>query len=148
MLNLMPIKFKALFMLTVFAANFCAVCHCRHLAMMDVMYDASNQSKMHQGKADCTDRHCTDTNCASTKTPSNGKGDCSRTQAIKFSLLEKQTAQKINLHPLSFTSLTDNFIYPIDLPLPSIKKGDDILKEWLNKQSPPNFQALFQSFLI
>ncbi len=148
MLNLLPIKLKALFILTVFAANFCAVCHCRHIAIMDVSYGASEQGKMHGEKADCCDRHCTGTNCAAAQTPSNGKGGCSRTQAIKFSLLEKQTAQQINLHPLSSIALTHNFIYFIDSPLSSIKKGDKILNEWLNKQSPPNFQALYQRFLI
>jgi hypothetical protein len=67
--------------------------------------------------------------------------------AVKWSLLEKQTADPISFHPVFFAAFLHHFIIPIDITssLPSECKIED---KWLHKHSPPDLQSLYQRFLI
>jgi hypothetical protein len=148
MSNFIVIKLKALFMLTVFAANFYSVCHCRHMAISNSNPVAFDGIKGHEKDQDCDDDHCSDKSCADNHKPCNEKDGCCGTHAVKFSLLEKQTAEQITLHPLFTVAFTQHFIIPLEIiPLSGNTEGK-IEQEWLHKHSPPDLQSLYQRFLI
>ncbi|HTI92829.1 MAG TPA: hypothetical protein VL727_19665 [Puia sp.] len=149
MANFIAIKLKALFMLTVFAANFYSVCHCRHLAIsnsnLPVAFDGI---KGHEKDQDCDHDHCSDKTCADNHKPCNEKDGCCGTHAIKFSQQEKQAAEQITLQPLFVAAFTRHFIMPLDILLLSCNREGGIEQEWLHKHSPPDLQSLYQRYLI
>jgi len=148
MSNLIAIKLKALFMLTVFAANFYNICHCRHMVISNSNLPVFNGIKGHEETQDCDGDHCSDKTCTDNHKPCNEKNGCCGTHAIKFSLLEKQVAEQITLHPLFAVAFTQHFIISIDIiPLSGNTEGR-IEQEWLHKHSPPDLQSLYQRFLI
>jgi hypothetical protein len=144
--NFIVIKLKALFMLTVFTANFYSVCHCKDMV---VSHPALSQvSHHHEEKDTCCDDEKTEKNCTDHHKPCNEKDGCCGTHAVKFSLLEKQTAEQITLHPLFAVAFTQHFIIPLEIiPLSGNTEGK-IEQEWLHKHSPPDLQSLYQRFLI
>jgi len=136
-------------MLTVFTANFYSICHCPHMAVTP----HSLSHKSHKQKESCcheasgTAKISTDHPKPCDK-PCNEKDGCTGTHAVKFSLLEKQTAEQVALHPLFAVAFTHHFIIPLEiLPFSGNPEGN-IDNEWRHKHSPPDLQALYQRFLI
>ena len=158
--NLIPIQLKALFLLTVFTANFYSVCHCQNTALTrHTLSHANPRHPQHQHKMSCCadnsapGKTCPDQSAPAKtgpdqSTPCNKKDGCCGTHAVKFSLLEKQAAAPISLHPLFAVALTHHFILPLDITLPSGPVEDRIDPQWQHKHSPPDLQSFYQRFLI
>lgn len=149
MLKYIAIQLKALFMLTVFAANFYSICHCPSVAVNP--HSPSHRSHLQKGSC-CSEAYCTGKNSTGyskpCKNPCSENDGCCSTHAVKFSLLEKQTAGQIALHPLFAVAFTHHFIISPE-SLPSTAKPEGIIdNEWRYKHSPPDLQALYQRFLI
>ena len=116
------IQWKALLMLTVFAANFMVVCHCSARAA---------------GHACCVKKEH--------KPPCKDAGGCTGAHAVKFNLTEKQASSKIQIDPLYavmhapqpvlIASPADEIDYPCPQKLPP-------------RYSPPDLLSLYQCFLI
>jgi hypothetical protein len=147
MSNLIAIKLKALFLLTVFTANFYSICHCRDMAIS--RHTLSHRSQGHERKSCCQKEPPADKPCADDHhKPCNGKDGCCGTHAVKFSLLEKQTAEQVTLHPVFAAAFTHHFIIPLHIIFPAGNPEGKIDDEWRHRHSPPDFQALYQRFLI
>ncbi len=149
--NFIAIKLKALFLLTVFTANFYSVCHCKDMAPSRpalAQRASHHDGKHHEEKDDCcrddiqSPKDCSDHHC-----PRDEKNGCCGTHAVKWSLLEKQAAYPISSYPVFFAAFTHHFIIPTDLTLSLPSKGK-IQDKWLHKHSPPDLQSLYQRFLI
>lgn len=148
--NFVAIKHKALFLLTVFAANFYSVCHCKDMAPS---HPALAHVRHHEGKhhtekdACCGDDLQPQKTCAGDDCPCDENNGCCGMHAVKWSLLEKQTADPISLHPVFFAAFFGHFIIPTD-STPSLPSEGRIEDKWLHKHSPPDLQSLYQRFLI
>ncbi|HEX9511867.1 MAG TPA: hypothetical protein VF939_15355 [Puia sp.] len=135
-------------MLTVFTANFYSICHCRDMAITRPAL--SHRSQGHERKSCCQEDPRADNACADADhhTPCNEKDGCCGTHAVKFSLLEKQTAEPITLHPVFAVAFTHHFVIAPPIIPSSRHIEGKIDNEWLHRHSPPDFQALYQRFLI
>jgi hypothetical protein len=141
--NFVAIKLKSFFLLTIFIANFYSVCRCKHMAVSQL----SHHEQKHHEKDECCDDEQIEKTCAGHHKPCSEKDGCCGTHAIKFSLLEKQTAEPITFHPAFFAAFIHHFIIPTDIS-PSIPSEGKIEAKWLHKHSPPDLQSLYQRFLI
>ena len=116
------IQWKALLMLTVFAANFMVVCHCSARTM-------PAQHACCEKKVPCKD----------------GKDDngCSGMHAVKFNLLEKQTADPVAIGDLylSVTLFDWQMKAPDEAPQVAPEQSQPL-------HPPPDLQSLYQVFLI
>jgi len=116
------IQWKALIMLTVFAANFMVVCHC----------SARTMPAQH---ACCAHKQ--------SKTPCKDDNGCSGTHAVKFNLLEKQAADQVTMGDLYLcTTLFDWQLKAPDQQQRTIPEQSHPI------HPPPDLQALYQVFLI
>lgn len=141
MRNLLAIKLKALFLLTVFAANLIAVCHCRHTL-------SQGDQAAKQKAVCCSGVPKTDETCAAGHKPCDEKDGCCGTHVLQFGLLEKQTADAITLRPLYAVALAHSFIFSLETLAASGHAELRIGEEWLHKHPPPDFQSLYQRYLI
>ncbi|MDO6432513.1 hypothetical protein Q4E93_18050 [Flavitalea sp. BT771] len=118
------IQWKALLMLTVFAANFLVVCHC-----------SARAAAPHQS---CCSK-------AENKPPCKDDKGCSGMHAVKFNLKEKQASAKIDVQPLYAIVHTHDWVI-------ASSAGHDIRKSfrhrWPPRYSPPDLLSLYQCFLI
>ena len=142
--HLLIIRLKALFLLTVFAANFCAICHCGEMVV--TRHTLAHTNPTH--KNSCCQESCRSANSDATPhKPCNEQGGCCGAHAIKFGLLEKQTVEPIHIDALFAVAITPYFIVSPEIPLPGHVQGH-IGYEWRHKHSPPDLQSLYQRFLI
>ena len=120
------IQWKALVMLTVFAANFMVVCHCSARAAA-----AASQHSC-----------CRRAEKARSQQPCNDGNGCSGMHAVKFNLLEKQAAHQVTPEPL----------FPVILALqPPVLEAISIIpgpQRPVYQHPPPDLQSLYQCFLI
>ena len=115
-------QLKALVMLVAFTTSFTVFCHCATTAV----------------HATC---------CCEKKAPKHSDNrDCQGMQAVKFNLLEKQTADHILASPAPVTAIiTTNITLEPALPGTEKKK---LPEQWSYKHSPPDRHSLYQCFLI
>jgi hypothetical protein len=107
----------------------------------------------HQQKASC----CHEASCTAKgrtdhpkpcEKPCSENDGCCGTHAVKFSLLEKQTAAQVALHPQFAVAFTHHYILPPEFLPSSGNSEGNVDNEWRHKHSPPDLQALYQRFLI
>jgi len=121
MLLIRTIQWKALLMLTVFAANFMVVCHCSARA----------------------ERHtCCEKRAA--KPPCKDDSGCSGMHAVKFNLLEKKASSYIALDPVyTVIFMRGELVLREEIVVNRIFPD----KKFYNG-SPPDLQSLYQCFRI
>lgn len=68
-------------------------------------------------------------------------------QAVKFNLLEKQTADPVQAATAPLTALIARAEYPLSIGLAPAEKRQPARK-WSYKHSPPDRLSLYQRFLI
>jgi hypothetical protein len=127
------IQWKALLMLVSFTASFTVFCHCACTA-------AINPSKV----SCCGHDH--PTCCEKAPKKANDHG-CQGMQAVKFNLLEKQTAHHILPAPAPLTAIMSRPEVSVTTALPQTEKRK-LPQQWSYKHSPPNRLSLYQCFLI
>jgi hypothetical protein len=137
-LKSIAVQIKAFFLLTVFAANFYNVCHCRHLA---------GKSKTYNKTQSCEDGDCMAKHCPDIPTSGKEKDGCCGEHLVKFALLEKQTSEPVSLHPSYPATPVHQFIIPLITYSPDLTRGR-IRMDRQHKHPPPDFQVLYQRFLI
>jgi hypothetical protein len=128
--KLSSIQWKALSMLTTFSISFTVFCHCAAMAAAKVA-----------APAHC--RHCH--HKASKQT--QGSADCHGMQAVRFNLLEKQTADPIHPAPAPLTALIEWPEYSSSIALAPVEKRTSP-HTWSYKHSPLDRLSLYQRFLI
>ena len=116
------IRWKALLMLTVFAANFLVVCHCSARA---------------EGHACCVKKE--------QKAPCKDDGGCTGTHAVKFNLAEKQAASKIEIDPYYALMYAPQ---PVLIAPPADEINYLCPQKWPPRYSPPDLLSLYQCYLI
>jgi hypothetical protein len=134
-MNAMVKRSKALLMLVVFTTNFYTVCHCTPL---------TNSSATPHRLACCRNHHPS----AAPGSPCNNKKGCCQTHSIKFNLLEKQPAPSITIHPVPAAALTHHFIGPVVTLITYTPIPAPAQQQRYRKKAPPDFQSLYQLFLI
>ena len=112
-------QWKALLLLTVFAANFMVVCHC----------SARSLPAEHS--------------CCKKKTPCKDDNSCGGMQAVKFNLLEKQTSDPVAIGDV-YVSIK-LFDWQLTAPEVTYRIIPDSSQPI---HSPPDRQSLYQCFLI
>lgn len=127
--SLKAMQWKALILLTVFAANLYAVCHCHHRAMSKPVAISCCAAKHTQSD---------DPDCPN-------KNGCQNDRSIKFSLLDKQTVEKISLNPVYIPAVVITAPQTQLTTRPTPVAG---WPEWKYKHAPPDWQSLYQRFLI
>lgn len=118
------IQYKALLMLTVFAANFFIVCNCSARPVQPAGHSSCCAQK--QEKPPCKD----------------GK-ECGGMHAVKFNLLEKQAAKEMIYWPPAYT-----IVHTLQWKVPIERVRMKYVGLLSYKQPHPDYQALFQCFLI
>jgi hypothetical protein len=113
-------------MLVTFSVSFTLFCHCAAMA-------AAVAKPAH-----C--QHCHKK--ASNKMDDTG---CQGMQAVKFNLLEKQTANAIHPAPTPLTALIAWNEFPLPIAFPQKRTQP---QQWSYKHSPPDLLSLYQCFLI
>src|ERR1700747_2850500 len=83
------IQYKALLLLTVFAANFFIFCHCSARAAEHASCCSKNVRET--GRKACSEEE---------KAPCKDGKECGGMHAVKFNLLEKQAAKKVSAEPV------------------------------------------------
>ena len=129
MLALKAIQWKALMLLTVFAANLYAVCHCHHRAISQPA-----------AKTCCAAKHT-----QSERSDCPNKDGCQNDQSIKFSLLDKQTVEKIGINVLAVPAVTITVPQTQLTTLPALVSSQP---QWKYEHAPPDRQILYQRFMI
>lgn len=121
------IQWKALLMLTVFAANFMVVCHCSARA------------------AAATPPHscCQRAEKAPSQQPCDDGNGCSGMHAMKFNLLEKQTSSGVSLDQVDAIVYTYEWAVTPPATLQKTLPGGRT-----PRHPPPDLQSLYQCFLI
>jgi hypothetical protein len=127
--RLHSIQWKALLMLLTFSISFTVFCHCAATAAVAVAAPA----------------HCPHCHKKASKQP--GDRDCQGMQAVKFNLLEKQTADPIHAAPAPLTALIARTEYPLSITFASTERRQ-LPEQWSYKHSPPDRLSLYQCFLI
>ena len=115
-------------MLVTFSVSFTLFCHCAAMAASAA------------GRVRCA--HC--------HKPTHKQTDesgCQGMQAVRFNLLEKQTADPIHPAPAPLTALIAWSEYPTSTGVVSTEKRH-LPQRWLYKHSPPDRLSLYQCFLI
>jgi hypothetical protein len=125
--KLSSIQWKALLMLVTFSISFTVFCHCAATAAMAAPV------------------HCQHCHKKAPKQP--GDSGCQGMQAVKFNLLEKQTADVIHASPAPLTALIARTECPLSITLPSAERRQ-LPEQWSYKHSPPDRLSLYQCFLI
>jgi len=118
------IQYKALLLLAVFAANFFVVCHCSARA---AEHSSCCSDSKKEEKAPCKD----------------GK-ECGGMHAVKFNLLEKQAAKKVSAEPILIAAI----IHLPKQPLQTLRSTIFFPDRRPYKYPPPDYQSLYQCFLI
>jgi hypothetical protein len=116
-------QLRALLLLTVFAANFFVVCHCSARAAEH----ASCCSKKIVEQPPCIDGN-----------------ECGVMHAVKFNLLEKQAAKKVSFEPV----LAAVIVQMPQRPLQTLRGEIFYPDIYTRKHPPPDYQSLYQCFLI
>jgi len=119
---LKAIQYKTLFLLAVFAANFFVVCHCSARAAVHPSCCARKEDK-----APCKDGN-----------------ECGGMHAVKFNLLEKQAAKQVSAEP----TLPAMIIHLPQLSLQVLRTTAFFPGRRPCKHPPPDYQSLYQCFLI
>jgi hypothetical protein len=128
------IQWKALLMLMSFTVSFTVFCHCACTAAAGALNTSS-----------CGHHHST---CCKKRSPKQSdKGGCQGMQAVRFNLLEKQTAEPVHPAPTPLTALVLWNEQPATIALPQTEKRK-LPQQWSYKHSPPNRLSLYQCFLI
>jgi hypothetical protein len=141
--RLNAIQWKALFLLLTFSASFTIFCHCACAAAAAAAHRAASADSE-------SPRHsCCDKMPESPKQAKHQHShrDCQGMQAVRFNLLEKQTADPIHSAPAPFTGLIQWGEQPTITTLPQTEKRK-LPQQWSYKHSPPNRLSLYQCFLI
>ena len=115
------IRLRAIMMLAIFAANFFVVCHC---SARIVEHSCCCSKK--DDKAPCKDGR-----------------ECNGMHAVKFNLLEKQVAKQVDTPPAS-PFITLAFRWPVLTT--RVTRGFPDMDP--HKYPPPDYQSLYQCFLI
>ena len=120
-------KWKALLMLVTFSVSFTVFCHCAAMAAV------------------AAPAHCQ--HCHKKAPKQHGDSGCQGMQAVKFNLLEKQTADIIHASPAPFMALIARAVYPLSITFGSAERRQ-LPEQWSYKHSPPDRLSLYQCFLI
>lgn len=113
-------------MLVTFSVSFTVFCHCAATAA-------------------AAPAHCQHCHKKASKQP--GDSGCQGMLAVKFNLLEKQTADFIHVSPAPLMALIARAECPLSIsPAPTEKR--QLPELWSYKHSPPDRLSLYQSFLI
>jgi len=120
--NFSRAQLRATLLLAVFAANFFVVCHCSARAA-----EHSSCCSKQEKKAPCKD----------------GK-ECGGMHAVKFNLLEKQAAKNVSPEPV----LVATIIHLPQRPLQTLRGTIFFPDRRSYKHPPPDYQSLYQCFLI
>jgi hypothetical protein len=131
--SLSSIQWKALSLLLTFSISFTVFCHCAGMAAAAAVTPAAPS---------CCHHVC------QKKAP--GQADdhgCQGMQAVKFNLLEKQTADPIHPAAAPLTALVLWIEQPVSIALIQTEKRK-LPQQWSYKHSPPNLLSLYQCFLI
>ncbi|MBN8853793.1 MAG: hypothetical protein BGO55_11260 [Sphingobacteriales bacterium 50-39] len=131
------IQYKALLLLAVFAANFFVVCHCSVRAAGHSACCAENVRKT--GLPGNEARFGEEEN-----RPCKDDNGCSGMHAVKFNLLEKQEAKKVSAEPVLAEVIVHMSQQPVQV-LHGITFHPDV---YSYKHPPPDYQSLYQCFLI
>ena len=139
--RLSSIQWKALLLLVVFTTSFTVFCHCTGAAADPAMKTSRTSQNCH--------RSCCDKMPGSPKQIKHRQehNDCQGMQAVRFNLLEKQTADPIHPAPTPLIALVRWNEYPVTIALPQTEKRK-LPQQWSYKHSPPNRLSLYQCFLI
>jgi hypothetical protein len=125
------IQGKALLLLITFVSNFFVVCHCQANEAPAVAHRHSCCC----GKAE-TAQHPS----------SHDDNDCPATHAVKFNLLEKQVASTFFAVAPMVAVVAEHFIVAVN---GGFAKDEAPFRQiYFYKHSPPDFQSLYQRFLI
>ncbi|HVU55429.1 MAG TPA: hypothetical protein VHD83_10260 [Puia sp.] len=116
------IQYKALLLLTVFAANFFVVCHC--------------SARVAEHPSCCSKKEA--------KSPCKEGNECGGMHAVKFNLLEKQAAKQVSPEPM----LAAVIIHIPQRPLQILHSTSFLVAPRAYKHPPPDYQSLYQCFLI
>ncbi len=123
------IQWKALLLLVIFSTSFTVFCHCAAMA----------------ASAPATPSCC---HACHKKAPKQADDQgCQGMQAVRFNLLEKQTAHQILPAPAPFTGSLTRPAMPVSITLIQTEKRK-LPQQWSYKHSPPNRLSLYQCFLI
>jgi hypothetical protein len=125
------IQGKALLLLITFVSNFFVVCHCQALEAPAVAHRHS-----------C----CCGAKAGTAQHPSHDENNCPATHAVKFNLLEKQVASTFFAGTPMVAVVARHFIVAVSSGF-SIDEAP-FRKIYFYKHSPPDFQSLYQRFLI
>src|ERR1700761_5175476 len=128
MSKLSSIQWKALVMLVSFSVSFTLFCHCAAMASVAAAPHCIHCHKKTSKKTDAPE-------------------GCQGMQAVKFNLLEKQTADHIFPAPAPLTTFIALYGQPINTFLLA-QNSTPRQQSWSYKHSPPNILSLHQRFLI
>jgi hypothetical protein len=119
------IRYKALLLLTVFAANFFVVCHCSARAARPAEHPSCCSKKVEE------------------RPPCKDGNECGGMHAMKFNLLEKQTAKEIT------TGAQAAMVVSIlEWPVRAVHVTRTFTDTYTYQHPPPDYQSLYQCFLI
>jgi hypothetical protein len=130
MTGIKAIQGKALLLLVTFISNFFVVCHCQAHEAPAVMHHSC----------------CCGEKAATAHHPAHDDSDCPATHAVKFNLLEKQAASTLFAAAPMVAVLAEHFIVAVNGGF--AKDEAPFRKIYFYKHSPPDFQSLYQRFLI
>lgn len=125
------IQGKALLLLITFVSNFFVVCHCQ-----------ANEAPAVAHRHSC----CCGKAATAQHPSSHDDNDCPATHAVKFNLLEKQVASTFFAGAPMVAVVAEHFIVAVNGGF--VKDGAPFRKIYFYKHSPPDFQSLYQRFLI
>lgn len=114
-------------MLMTFSVSFTVFCHCAAMA------------------AAAAAPHCQ--HCHKKAPKQQDDSGCQGMQAVRFNLLEKQTADPIHAAPAPLTAVIARVEYPLSILLAPTEKTK-LPEQWSYKHSPPDRLSLLQCFLI
>lgn len=125
------IQGKALLLLITFVSNFFVVCHCQ-----------ANEAPAVAHRHSC----CCGKAATAQHPSSHDDNDCPATHAVKFNLLEKQVASTFFAAAPMVAVVAEHFIVEVNGALAMDEAP--FRKIYFYKHSPPDFQSLYQRFLI
>jgi hypothetical protein len=114
-------------MLVTFSISFTVFCHCAAMAAVAAA------------------PHCQ--HCHKKAAKQQEESGCQGMQAVKFNLLEKQTADPIHAAPAPLTALIARAEYPLNIALAPTDRRI-LPAQWSHQHSPPDRLSLYQRFLI
>ena len=136
------IQGKALLLLITFVSNFFVVCHCsahEEFLMAHGTHEAPAVAHPHS----C----CCGSKATTAQHPSSHEdNDCPAAHAVKFNLLEKQVASTFFAAAPMVAVVAEHFIVAVDDGF--AMEEAPFRKIYFYKHSPPDFQSLYQRFLI